>query len=126
MVVFRTQVLITFLEPICRDYAKVNIMTFALMVVRYQNGSAIVEKDLHYHFVYHQFQLQMVINSKGCFFGLSRPPPMKPLQKHHIFSLINVLLHSKIRAMVLNCLRRRRLLRLAELSRSILGYSVYR
>ena len=32
MIVFRTQVLITFLEPICKDYAKVNIMTFASLV----------------------------------------------------------------------------------------------
>ena len=122
MVVFRTQVLITFLET-NRDYAKVNIMTFALLVVSYQNGSAIVERDLHYHFI---FQFQMVINSKGCFFGLSQPPPMKPLEKHHFSSLTCVLLLSKIRAMVLNCLRRWQQLRLTELSRSILGYSVYR
>uniref|UniRef100_A0A6N2KLM2 Uncharacterized protein n=1 Tax=Salix viminalis TaxID=40686 RepID=A0A6N2KLM2_SALVM len=26
------------------DFAKVNIMTFALLVVRYQNGSAIMER----------------------------------------------------------------------------------
>ena len=117
MVVFRTQVLITFLEPICRDYARVNIMTFALLVERYQNGSAIVEKGHHYHFI---FQFQMVINSKGCFFGLSRPPPMKPLKKHHFFCLICVLLLSKIRAMVMNCLRRRRLLRLTKPSWNLL------
>uniref|UniRef100_A0A6N2NBD8 TIR domain-containing protein n=1 Tax=Salix viminalis TaxID=40686 RepID=A0A6N2NBD8_SALVM len=33
-------------------FAKVKSMTFALLVVRYQNGSAIVEKDLHYHFAW--------------------------------------------------------------------------
>uniref|UniRef100_A0A6N2L363 Disease resistance protein Roq1-like winged-helix domain-containing protein n=1 Tax=Salix viminalis TaxID=40686 RepID=A0A6N2L363_SALVM len=46
------------------DYAKVNVMTFTLLVVRYQNGSAIVEKDLHYHFICPQFQSRTVINSK--------------------------------------------------------------
>ncbi|KAG5224333.1 TMV resistance protein [Salix suchowensis] len=82
MVVFRTQILITFLET-NRDYAKVKSMTFALLVVRYQNGSAIVEKELHYHFICPQFQSRTVINSKRFFLGWSFP-----LQKNHLFRFV--------------------------------------
>uniref|UniRef100_A0A6N2MHR3 Disease resistance protein Roq1-like winged-helix domain-containing protein n=1 Tax=Salix viminalis TaxID=40686 RepID=A0A6N2MHR3_SALVM len=38
------------------EHAKVKSMKFSLLVGRYQNGSAIVEKDLHYHFICPQFQ----------------------------------------------------------------------